>query len=430
MKMKNSRGWRVKIGFVAALGCIFAMPAFAGSLTVRSIELQGNGVARILLDAVPAKGAVNLEYVRDNVQLTLLNSTIYPAKILHSDSGDAQAFSKVFAYQYAPNLVRVRFSVDGRADRYQGKVKVENKGRGIVVAFPAPVAAAPEAGEDHERSLLDKVLAKAGEVKQLAGNREKTSGKTVEKTVERITQKEIEKESLEQETASRIRDEGPKSSAKNTAKNTIELGGKPRGPSMLRSLLSMFLVVGGLGLILIYLKRKKGGHQAKRVGDSWISNLFAGGKKDKPYIEVLANHALGPKQSITVVRIKEQQFVLGVTQDSVQLITQLDSDEADLDLLDDPKVADSIGRMFGAKVNAKPEAPKAVPVKPAQQSASFGSLLETSTGAGAIVARNAYQNQGAAAPNPAGKTIENQVGFNQSGVRDQIRKRLQGMGNV
>ncbi|NDG85504.1 MAG: hypothetical protein EBX52_10800, partial [Proteobacteria bacterium] len=355
MKMMNSQGWRLKI-WVLVAGCLLTrLPVFAGSLTVRNIELQGGGVARILLDTVPPKGAVNLEFVRDNVQLTILNSTIYPAKILHADSSDAQAFSKVFAYQYAPNLVRVRFSVEGRADRYQGKVKIENKGRGIVIAFPAPIAGGAVAGEEHERSLLDKVLAKAGEVKPFAAS--------PEKTVEKISAKEIEKESFEQETASKARDEKAREEkpreekSKAPAAKGLELGGKPHGPSTLRSLLSMFLVVGGLGMILIYLKRKKGVNQAKRVGDSWITNLFAGGKKDKPYIEVLANHALGPKQSITVVRIKEQQFVLGVTQDSVQLITQLDSDDADFDLLEDPKVADSIGRMFGAKVSAKPEAP-------------------------------------------------------------------------
>jgi len=190
-------------------------------------------------------------------------------------------------------------------------------------------------------------------------------------------------------------------------------------------LLAMFLIVGGLGLVLLYFKKKGSSRQAKRVGDSWLSGILSGGKRQKPYIEVLANHALGPKQSITVVRIKDQQFVLGVTQDSVQLITQIDSEDADLDLLDDPKVADSIGRMFGAPVKA--EAPKVREAANQPQirsvpNQSFDALLKGSSGAGAIIARNAYQGNGPVqplkaqgAPNP------------ESGVRDQIKKRLQGM---
>ena len=129
-------------------------------------------------------------------------------------------------------------------------------------------------------------------------------------------------------------------------------------------------------------------------------------KRERPFIEVLANHSLGAKQSITVVRIKDQQFVLGVTPDQVQLITQLDSDGTEGDVLDDPKIADSLGKMFG---NTPTQAPQA----------SFGALLKSSTGAGAIVARNAYQ-QAKAEP----------VQSTQVGVRDQIKQRLQGVRNV
>jgi flagellar biogenesis protein FliO len=176
----------------------------------------------------------------------------------------------------------------------------------------------------------------------------------------------------------------------------------------------MFLIVGGLGMVLLYVKKKAGSAQAKRVGDSWLSGILSGNKKSKAFIEVVANHAIGPKQSITIVRIKEQQFVLGVTQDSVQLITQLDSEEADMELLEDPKVADSIGKMFGSKIKQEPR------INPA---ATFDSILKASSGAGAVVARNAYQSQSPSSGNPGSMApITSAAG---SGVRDQIRKRLQ-----
>lgn len=140
--------------------------------------------------------------------------------------------------------------------------------------------------------------------------------------------------------------------------------------------------------MLLYVKKKAGATQAKRVGDSWLSGILPGSRKSKAFIEVIANHSIGPKQSITIVRIKDQQFVLGVTSDSVQLITQLDSEEADLELLEDPKVADSIGKMFGAKV--KSEIKSEPMVTPAM---NFDSILKSSSGAGAIVARKAYRDQ-------------------------------------
>ena len=392
---------------LAPLFFLVSIVSEAASLTVRDVQLQGNGGARILMDGAVPKGGVSIEYVRDIVQLSIPNATIYPARILHAESGKNQAFNKIFAYQYAPNLVRIRFSVDGKAEAYEGKVKFENRGKFIEVSFPGQVPSA-ESSESHEKSLIAKVLAQ------------------VKDPVPADPVKVEEKAPVEAPAVMKQerQDEKLKLKASNSPK-VSELGGKAPGPSAFRALLAMFLIVGGLGLVLLYFKKKGASSQAKRVGDSWLSGILSGGKKQKPYIEVLANHALGPKQSITVVRIKDQQFVLGVTQDSVQLITQIDSEDADLDLLDDPKVADSIGRMFGAPVKAEAPKMREIVNQPQVRSAptqSFDALLKGSSGAGAIIARNAYQGNGAAQP------MKVQVGANsESGVRDQIKKRLQGM---
>jgi hypothetical protein len=202
----------------------------------------------------------------------------------------------------------------------------------------------------------------------------------------------------------------------------------------MRSLFAMFLVVGGLGMVLVYVKSRKKGVQGKRNGDSWFSQVLSGAKKNTSYIEVLASHALGPKQSITVVRIRDQKFVLGVTQDSVQLITQLDSDENDLDVLDDPKVADSIGKLFGSKPKNMPVAPSSallnpepaikIPEPAIDLGASFNSLLKSSTGAGAVIARSAYPQPQA----PAGDVqVQAPKG---SGIRNRLRQQVQEMGKI
>lgn len=411
----QGRQWKRVSGWTAGLLMVMgAGSAHASSLTVREVQLQGGISARILLDGNVPKGGVNIEYVRDNVQFSILNSTIYPARIIHAEGSGPMTFSKVFAYQYAPNLVRIRFTVDGKAEALKGKIKMTQKGKIIEIQFPELNGALPEDDTaDKEASLISKVLGR-------------TSGAEPVKEVQEVKDAKEAKEAKEVK-APEV--EKPKAKTPLAGKR-VELGQTQQGPSPLRSLIAMFLVVGGLGLVLVFVKKSKNGKQAKRNGDSWLTGILSGGKKNQPYIEVLANHALGPKQSITVVRIRDQQFVLGVTQDSVQLITQIDADEGEIDVLDDPKVADSLGKMFGAKVKTSPQAPRAASaISPA---ASFDSILKGSSGAGAIVARNAYQSQSSTP-----SRIEDAVGFqtpgsvqipsSSPGVRDQIRKRLQGM---
>ena len=389
--LMKSRGWQKKSMFVwMAMAFCGVFSAEAAPLGVRDIQIGEGGGARVLLDGVPGKGAIQIDYVRDIVQFSLQNTTIYPAKILHADPSKDFPFSKVFAYQYAPNLVRFRFTVEGKAESYKGKVGFELNGKEMLISFPKekPVRA-EELSEKEEQSLLSKVL----------GNEEKKKEDEVKAAPEPMKS-------------------GKGKVRLGAAAKPVELGGRTHGPSVFRSLFAMFLIVGGLGLVLLYVKKKAGASQAKRVGDSWLSGILPGSRKSKAFIEVIANHSIGPKQSITIVRIKDQQFVLGVTPDSVQLITQLDSEEADLDLLEDPKVADSIGKMFGSKVKSESKSePKIGPA------VNFDSILKSSSGVGAIVARNAYQSQsevGTVVPmNSSPITVASR------GVREQIRKRLQ-----
>ena len=435
----KSQGWQYKTALViVSLAALFTSASvFASSMTVRDVALKGSGIVQIQLDGNAPKGALEFDYVRDIVQLSIQNATIYPAKILHADSGDAQAFNKVFAYQYAPNLVRVRFSVDGKADAYQGKVKIDQKGKIVTVTFPSAVVAAKNDSEDREKSLLAKVLGSSDvKVEKMEPQTSASEKAAASKEEQKVEEKKEVKAEVEAIAATDGLSKGKARLAGRTGgASQAQLGGRTDGPSAFRSFLAMFLVVGGLGLILVYVKRKKGGAQAKRVGDSWLSNVLGGSKGKRAYIEVMANHSLGPKQSITVVRIKDQQFVLGVTQDNVQLITQLDADEADLDVLDDPKVADSIGKLFGAKPQvisgtSKPNSP-ALSVRATEPKidlgASFNTMLKSSNGAGAIVARSAYQSQQSSAAQPAPIDARLATEVQSNGARSQIRQRLQGM---
>jgi len=396
---------------IAGCAVLVSWNASAASVTVREVELKGNNT-EILLDSAVDKASVQVDFVRDVVQFSINNATIYPAKMLHADQA---AFSKVFAYQYSPSLVRVRFSVENNAEQFKNKIKWGVDGKKLTIQFSAPVAAAPA---DQERSLLQKIT---GENKVIA-----------EAKKEEPKKEEIKKEEIKKEVAA-------ESHPLNLGGNKkVKLAGAKSGPSAFRSFLAMFLVVGGLGLVLLYVKRKNsGGPQAKKAGGNWLSNLVTKNTKQKAMMEVVATHVLGPKQSIVVMKIRGQQFVLAVTAENIQLITQLDADEAELDLLDDPKVAASIGKMFGVEKATKAQAvanPLAniIANQPSARSpstssdASFNSMLKNSSGAGAIIARNAYANN-STTQTPVQSAPAVKPGIATGGARDLIRKRLEGL---
>ena len=406
----------VKIWFA---GCAILVSFFANessaAVTVREITLK-NGGTEILLDTTIDKKTVDIDYVRDIVQFSINNATIYPAKMMHAEKA---SFSKVFAYQYSPNLVRIRFSVDNNAEQFKNKINWSVDGKRISIQFPE-LKSVPK--QSDEQSLLAKITA------SIDGKEDSKKPETVkaEKTekAEKIEKNELseKKEAAAEKTSGSLTGNGKKS---------VKLGGAKPGPSMFRSFLAMFLVVGGLGMILIYVKRRNSmGGQAKKVnGNSWLSGIFNQKAAQKPLMEVVATHVLGPKQSIVVMKIKGQQFVLAVTAENVQLITQLDADEQELDLLDDPKVAASIGKMFGVNKTAGNQNAQAEKSEPTvNMGSSFNSLLKNSTGAGAIIARNAYASQApveqdyASVPAPVAAQVASR-----GGAIDQIRKRLGNM---
>lgn len=371
---------------------------FAASITVREIKLQDQGT-EILLDSTIEKNSVEVDYVRDIVQFSIARATIYPAKMMHAEKAP---FSKVFAYQYSPNLVRIRFSVDSNAERFKNKIKWNIDGKRINIQFPE-LKNVPGATED--ASLLEKITSAIEDSKPTKAN-------VAEKT----------------ETAT---EKAPVSLTGNPKKST-KLGGAKPGPSTIRSMLAMLLVVGGLGMILVYVKRRNTiGGQAKKVnGPSWFSGIFNQKSAAKPLMEVVATHVLGPKQSIVVMKIKGQQFVLAVTAEQIQMITQLDADEQELDLLEDPKVAASLGKMFGVNQEANISKTKSPQIESTelsepsiQPASSFDSLLKKSTGAGAMIARNAYASQTQpdfeALPRASMPAVSSK-----GGTIDQIRKKL------
>ncbi|MBS1958661.1 MAG: flagellar biosynthetic protein FliO [Bdellovibrionales bacterium] len=419
----KSQGWHKQFVFAFLVGLLTYQSVFAGTQTIREITLAGDNGIEIQFDSPISKKMLDYDYVRDIAQLTIRNATIYPARILHPEK---KTFNKVFAYQYAPSLVRVRFNVEGQASQFQGKIISKIDGNRLTVKFPLATVAAPVVAEEksakkdddsNDRALLDKVLASSDDKDEKPVKEEKKS-----KTEKSLT--------------------GNKKSNSPAA----SLGGAKPGQSVFRSIMAMALIVGGLGLVLVWVKRKKTA-QATRVGNGWLSSLIPQGmRKQKSLIEVVGQQALGPKQSITVVRIRGQQFVLGVSQDSVHLISQIDSNEDEVGLLDDPAVAAGLGKMFGSTPTKDAPTSNASAGEKGKQSIaqSFANLLKFNDGespgqtttrvtqnqgasATAAIARNRYNIQVQAGTFPTQPVVAPATpAVSTPSVRDQIRKRLEG----
>ncbi|MGE0615477.1 MAG: FliO/MopB family protein [Bacteriovoracia bacterium] len=294
--------------FLAGLGLVAAacLPSEASATTVLKQVQSGKGEQIVLqFDQPISMAQVGIEYVRDIIQLSLKDVSVYPAKILAVDSGE---ITKIFTYQYTPKLVRCRLSVKESAEAFRNRLQLQANGKQLIVKLgpkdtkkdaiatasaqatrqaPAETAAddSPPTLDKEQKALLEKVL---GAPKPAA----KADGKSAAK--------------LDLKTDSKG-EKLPLTSAK-------PLPSPIRAFAWLGLILAMF---GGAVLLLRKLKGR-GSLQGRLTG------MFQKGKSArKAAIEVMATHYLGPKKSIAVVRVNGKEMVLGITEDSINLISHL-----------------------------------------------------------------------------------------------------------
>lgn len=90
---------------------------------------------------------------------------------------------------------------------------------------------------------------------------------------------------------------------------------------VLKALLPLVLVIGLLYAVLLFIKRK---------------GITVTGKRSKIFnIDVLSTQSIMPKKYISVVRVENKYLVLGVSEQSINLLKELDVDENRMDELAD-----------------------------------------------------------------------------------------------
>ena len=341
----------------------------AGStaLNIKQVQIGQSASVDLLLDGRISEGQIRTEYINDIIQLSLTDTNVYPAKI---SSVSGQELTKVFVYQYAPRLVRVRLTVKGRAEDYQGRISVRPNGKILSIAIggsgssdqvtskaaqvrkkaDAPSAEAAGTNDAEERALLDRILSADKPTAKAEPRKERT----------RLTSKP---------------EQQPGSSMVSPIRAMV---------SFLGILLLMAAAFFGLRRLSSVAGKGRNGALSRLITRSL-------GKPAK-MIEVVATHYLGPKKSIHVVRVAGRTLVLGVSDGSINLITEFQGDAQPAEALV-PQTGDflaALGEELAQESGGKP-----------------------SNGAGAVSAGPAIPATSATAPRDR--------------ARDRIRSRLEGM---
>jgi len=333
---------------------------------LRDIKQVSKNEFRIDLDSRIDTKKVKVEYLRDIVQLSIRGLSVYPAKVVNPAQSEV---SRVFAYQFTPELVRIRFTVPGKADAYKDSVILKGQGSTLRVRVNQPrIVKAKPAPKVKEKRNEDVVVVSAAQ----AVNPEPLSKEETE-----LLSKEIPRpESL---------------------------------PSPIKAFgWMMGCILGFAGIVLlirmIYLRISS---------SSWFSGSGKMGQilekvaqsvpgRNKP-IEVLSTKYLGPKRSLCVVKVKGRTLLIGATQESINLIADLTEDESNEEL------------------------------EELAQSPSLITNTNESMGAGATVAGPAVfakylqaESKLEEKPAPAISKNKSEKSVN-PGIRDQIRRKVEGL---
>lgn len=310
----------------AKIAVIFAMVSSIGAAalgaTPANLKSVQDETGRVTLqfDRPLSKGQYQTEYFDNTIQLTFQDTNVYPAKI--SPIRSLAEVTKVFAYQYSPKVVRCRLTVKGDASNLKDKIQFIRHGKELVIRM-----------KQESQDRLTTAASQAVRKSDTHSDSEKGLEADERGLLERI---------LKRDTPAPAPTQGqPSVTAPATAAATAAAA--PTFPSprkaLIRLVLATIVLIGG-ALVFRLLRKSAGGPglekdlaraaiRESRPGLFGSLERFAKGKLAKArMIEVVSTHYLGPKKSIAVVRVAGKMMVLGVSQDSINLITRLE-DEGD-----------------------------------------------------------------------------------------------------
>ncbi|MCM0605712.1 MAG: flagellar biosynthetic protein FliO [Xanthomonadaceae bacterium] len=280
--------------------------SFAGQV-LKNVQILGPGKVELQFDEPVQVNQLKTEYVRDIIQVNLNNVVVYPAKILTQAGSEV---SKVFAYQYTPKQVRCRLSVRGEAEKYKNHFKFKISGKSVFLTLNS-------LGNKEDKITLTQSAPQAAK-----GEMSNVSQSLLSKILKSDTPSAEAAPNIQTKTI-------------DPPKNTMDpiKYAKPL-PSPFKSFAWLGVIILVLLGVLTAVKRVKN----KGMPSSFLkmTRIKFGAKPQM--IEMVANQYLGPKKSISIVRVSGRLLVLGVAEDSISLITELGSEDEIDSMLDQAEI--------------------------------------------------------------------------------------------
>jgi flagellar protein FliO/FliZ len=286
----------MKNALIISLSAIVLSTNAYATSTLKQVQMANDTQINLLFDKSFDKKNVKIEYFKDIIQLSLTDTLVYPAKISTVNSG---SLTKIFAYQYSPKLVRCRFTVKGDAERFKNALAMSGSGKMLTIKINNM--------ESDRVTLQSSQATSPGESRREITQPEDKA--VIEKIAASVAPAQPKIKETKEEAPIQLTDS--KSTEKKTARH-----------NPLMAFWKLFLIVGVIAAAFIFIRKTR--HKMSNSIQKIAKKKFG---KDSKLIEVLTTHYLGPNKSIAVVRVTEKLFVIGITNESINLITQIQEDD-------------------------------------------------------------------------------------------------------
>lgn len=306
---------------------------------LKQVQVSENSQVEIFFDSKIREDQVQVEYIRDIIQVTLSDVNVYPARVSSVTNSDLK---KVFAYQYSPKTVRCRLSVEGNAEDYKNRFKLKLSGKTLSLKVSGKTSESASSKSAVPASVRDTGLIAEKEDKAPEPHLSESEKALLDKVMKQPSQPEKEK------------NDNKKIKTKKAASDELEISEeKSKIPSPLRTFAMLGVVIALFAASAFGVKKwrdRNAGASTSNAVPRGLKGMLTQALsqklgKNKKLIEIVANHYLGPKKSISVVKIQGRTLVLGVSQDSINLIAQLPNDASADDIDLESFAQSSIGTM-------------------------------------------------------------------------------------
>jgi hypothetical protein len=168
MLLSNRKLFRsLASSLVAGILVALTTPSALAVTALKKVQVGDGQQLFLMFDSKISQGQIKTEFFNDTVQLSLNDVSVYPAKIFSVGGPD---LTKVFAYQYAPKLVRCRLTLKGDAESYKERVSVHVDGKMLTVRIGGGAASQDSLSLSAAQSVREKSAPKKAEAQASWGS--------------------------------------------------------------------------------------------------------------------------------------------------------------------------------------------------------------------------------------------------------------------